>query len=1563
MLLTVVFSGCKEIDSVEMSFNINDEYKPVVNGVTVKPGTAALGKGVSQQFNAEVSGNKNGAVIWSVEESRDPATVVSETGLLQVGANETAKTIKVKANARSDSNKWGLASVMIIGNQVLPVENGITVRPSEIIVIKGSRQPFTASLSATGEPAGSVTWTVQGSISEGNEASSISDDGVLTVSTREAAEALTVRADYDGKYGTAILYIRDNGGSPPDDGILYPSNLLLSVSPIELTMDKGATSEPFTAMDSSGNDVTNDVEWSLHKAVGSGINGRAVTIGTEETAECIGVKAVNPETGDSGEAVVRVRGNESEPTIINNGVQIWPQPATVAPGGEKVFTATDSINGGTPVVTWRVQGGKDGTTVNSGGKLSLAANETAAWLTLRAEMAGGRYGTAAVKVEAEEDPPTGTNVHVRNNGVIVNPATITLARGSSAISFTALDDEDAALEVDWSLEDDWSLTPGTEIDTEGKLYIAAGENLPVITIKAVNKADSGKYGTAIVYVNDTGEGEHPLTAQGITVEPGTWELIPDGTKLFTAKLTGTEDSVSVTWGLDPSERKTGTAINKKGLLSIASDEVEDTVLVVRAVGSDGKYGTARVTVSAVPVSVSEVTVKFNASSVSELTAERGESRTFTAEVKGENLSEADQQVSWSIDETGKDDETTISEAGILSIAATEPHSELTVRATSKKDQSKSCTVTINIPTVSVSITPTSVGVQKGGATTTFTAKVTALHGADNRITWSIVEPGVTASSISDSGVLTVGEDESLNSLTVKVTSTFNKPTKWVTASVTLSAAPPVVSNVTITSPADDPLYIGRGVANTQFSASVQGSGSPSQTVTWSIVESGKHQNTSIGSDGKLTIAAAEPLESLTVRATASGTSIYGEKTVFIPTVRSVSITTAPEKVVRGNTAGSNVGAFVNAVNNASTAVTWSITSAGIGSGTKIAGDKLYVDADETVTNLTIKATSDVDASKYATADVAVSTVTAVTVSVATVSRGSNTTLNAEVQGANNPSQELTWQIVSTGHTSGTSINETNGYLTVALTEAKNSITVRATSVEDSRKHGEGSVQIPTVTSVSVSPATADVPKGGNLQFQVNVSASGGAATTVTWSIVTSNVKAGTKFSTISPGLLQVASDETTTPITIQATSTVDTSKYGTATVTVPQPTVTGVTLSPSDTVIVGRGCEQQFSATVAGTDSPSQTVTWSIEATHHNGTSISDTGKLFVDAAETAAKFTVMATSTADTSMRGKTMVLISDVVDAANPSIKAKFGIMTSQVKGVEDTFNALHTFIQNGGLTSFPDVIKVDNYIDLEGGLTVDAYGTASSGSTNSLGGFRIVPGTEAGQASQSITTVSSAEYNPNYSGVLLRLVVVGINSFKGKNGNTTNHVVFQFQNIPVKRRLNPTNSNAGGYAASEIREYLTPVTGKSDSGRFLVGLIAAGVPDAVLWAPKRIMAKEWNSKTSSETITIEDKVWLPTSWELIGAQGGSPIAETQANQALFDPRYANGSTYATASRVKYLAGTAPGSRGEGQWYWLASPNYDTQQDNIYNFFRSVDVDGYAGHLYSLTTAGGVAPAFCVK
>ncbi|MDR1096473.1 MAG: hypothetical protein LBL31_08795 [Spirochaetaceae bacterium] len=287
--------------------------------------------------------------------------------------------------------------------------------------------------------------------------------------------------------------------------------------------------------------------------------------------------------------------------------------------------------------------------------------------------------------------------------------------------------------------------------------------------------------------------------------------------------------------------------------------------------------------------------------------------------------------------------------------------------------------------------------------------------------------------------------------------------------------------------------------------------------------------------------------------------------------------------------------------------------------------------------------------------------------------------------------------------------------------------------------------------------------------------------------------------------------------------------------------------------------------------------------------------------------------------------------------SIKERFGILAAGAAGVTETFNVLHQFIQADGLAKQAGVIALGDYIDLEGGLTVKEYGEGVY-----TGAFTAL--------NEDLILTSGENV-----GKRLRLIVVGINSFRSGKGvgnrysitanDSVDHVVFQFQNIPVHRRMNKINmnlhySNEKGYAASEMRKYLTPVAGFEESGKFLDGLLDAGVPETALWAPVRYVSQKTNVPRE-----IRDILWLPTEGETRTDRWFSDyVGETGSNQAWLE-YYAN-----DGKRIKYYEEPALDEFP----YWVAS-SYSSDWE-----FCHVCLGGKA-HV-SPDVSLGVAPAFCV-
>ena len=262
---------------------------------------------------------------------------------------------------------------------------------------------------------------------------------------------------------------------------------------------------------------------------------------------------------------------------------------------------------------------------------------------------------------------------------------------------------------------------------------------------------------------------------------------------------------------------------------------------------------------------------------------------------------------------------------------------------------------------------------------------------------------------------------------------------------------------------------------------------------------------------------------------------------------------------------------------------------------------------------------------------------------------------------------------------------------------------------------------------------------------------------------------------------------------------------------------------------------------------PPQEVSWSISGQSSSGTSIdSATGALRVGSDETAEILFVTASSVTRPEI-SRTLDLGVDL--HVERSLKTKLGITTpgNSIAVVGEVFAALHEYIAAGHLSDANEKgIGPGDYVNLYHLKVEDT----------------VAPGYVAGTIDSMNVTV------PNEGGATLRLLMAGVNSYKGANGNAADHLVLQFQHAPLNRRTHDQGSS--GYAESEIRKYLSPVEGFENSGCFFAGLKAAGIPEEVFYSPRR------EASGAAGVGIIEDPVW-PTAGDM------SAFTATQSRRAV--------------------------------------------------------------------------------
>ena len=167
----------------------------------------------------------------------------------------------------------------------------------------------------------------------------------------------------------------------------------------------------------------------------------------------------------------------------------------VTKGTTSNFTADVQYYGeGYDSVTWSViDAEKAGTTINSSGVLTVAADETAETITVRATSTKDNtvYGEKGMYII---DAPLSID------RVEITPKTKTVVYGGQ-FQFSAYGVGTASPKVTWSISG--AQKPGTTIDEDGLLVVAADETASTIIIAATSVVDEDKFAIATVTVRAT----------------------------------------------------------------------------------------------------------------------------------------------------------------------------------------------------------------------------------------------------------------------------------------------------------------------------------------------------------------------------------------------------------------------------------------------------------------------------------------------------------------------------------------------------------------------------------------------------------------------------------------------------------------------------------------------------------------------------------------------------------------------------------------------------------------------------------------------------------------------------------------------------------------------------------------------------------------------------------------------------------------------------------------------------------------------------------------------------
>jgi hypothetical protein len=466
----------------------------------------------------------------------------------------------------------------------------------------------------------------------------------------------------------------------------------------------------------------------------------------------------------------------------------------------------------------------------------------------------------------------------------------------------------------------------------------------------------------------------------------------------------------------------------------------------------------------------------------------------------------------------------------------------------------------------------------------------------------------------------------------------------------------------------------------QFAATVNGT--TDSVVIWSVTGAGCIGIACgmITDEGLYTAPASAPSPSIvTVTATSlADVTVTAASTLTIGSASIVSVAVSPNQVVLATGGRQQFSAKVTGTSNA--AVTWSVGGIGCVSGScgSINSAGLYTAPSSipAVSAITITAVSVANPTKSGSASLVVQSASSVSISVspktAQVASGGRLQFSATVTGSTNTA--VVWNISGAGCNGAAcgAITTAGLYTAPATLPTPPTVAIKATAMADPAASASATVTLVAAALLSVSPPSAQLNPGAQLQFTATVGGSSSAL--VIWSLSGSGCSGSACGSISASGLYSAPATAPNPPIVaVTATLLSDPTKSASATVTITSGGAVAISISPSSAQ-VGTGAQKQFSATVTG--SSNTAVMWAISGIGCAGNTcgtVSPTGLFTAPSVPpNPAFFSLIATSVADSTKSASASVTIVPQVSITISPTSAKLAPSTSRQFSAQVTGNA---------------------------------------------------------------------------------------------------------------------------------------------------------------------------------------------------------------------------------------------------------------------------------------------------
>lgn len=334
---------------------------PNAMAVSITPSTASVQVTQTQQFTAKVKNYvSDSTVTWSVKGAKSTATTIQD-GLLTIGTDETAGSIQVVATSKENTSIAATADVTVIP--------AVAINPSNGSVYKGETQQFSILNLGVTQQASDYNWSIKAAWGGLQAGTTITQDGLLTVDPNESAYSITVTAT--NKANSNLVY---------KASVNVEATLAISTTSYDSYIGEDVTFQvSYKGVDGAAADYNWKVESGTNgvtKSSNTTITDGVLKIGPDEKTSPLIVTATKK---DNANITATYTCYPSNPIDISGSSSVMQDENATFTASIK-YTPADST-----MITWKVEDAKStGTKISADGVLTVAADETAVSVTVRA---------------------------------------------------------------------------------------------------------------------------------------------------------------------------------------------------------------------------------------------------------------------------------------------------------------------------------------------------------------------------------------------------------------------------------------------------------------------------------------------------------------------------------------------------------------------------------------------------------------------------------------------------------------------------------------------------------------------------------------------------------------------------------------------------------------------------------------------------------------------------------------------------------------------------------------------------------------------------------------------------------------------------------------------------------------------------------------------------------------------------------------------------------------------------------------------------------------------------